>query len=139
MTTQKSNALTTVSTLLKKAKGTLGTLSDALSSKWGPIIAVSAIGAIALNEWHINPLFRSRITSTYDGAVNLVQANELCHLHGGHLLFATEPQNYVTNGVVRCGFSTRMGVQSLLNEYEALGKVVLYRIEPYAKYKYTTN
>ena len=70
-------------------------------------------------------------------AIQLLSAVELCHLHGGRLLFATKPQNYVTNGGITCGFPTRMGVQSLLNEYEALGKVVLYRIEPYAKY--TTN
>jgi hypothetical protein len=51
-------------------------------------------------------------------------------------MFFTSPENHVENGIT-CGFPTRMGVQSLLNEYEALGKVVLYRIEPYAKY--TTN
>ena len=132
MTSPKSSALTTVSTLLNRAlEVTLGALS-----KWSPILFVSATGAMTLYEWQHNPVFRSRITSIYDGAVNLVQANELCHLHGGKPMFFTSPENHVEN-VITCGFPTRMGVQSLLNEYEALGKVVLYRIEPYAKY--TTN
>ena len=124
--TTKSSALTTVSTLLKV---TLGALSS-------PIIAVSGLGALTLYEWQHNPVFRSRITSTYDGAVNLVQANELCHLHGGKPMFFTSPENHVENGIT-CGFQTREGVQSLLKEYAARNQVVLYSIEPYAKY--TTN
>ena len=127
--TTKSSALTTVSTLLKV---TLGALSSALSSKWGPIIAASAIGAITLNEWQQNPLFRSRITSTYDGTVNWLRAKELCHLHGGEQMFFTLPENYVKNGII-CGFQTRKGVQSLLKEYNAKGLFVLYSIELFPK------
>ncbi len=134
--TTKSSALTTVSTLLKRAKGTLGTLSgalsSALSSKWGPIIAASAIGAITLHEWQQNPLFRSRITSTYDGTANWLRAKELCHLHGGEQMFFTLPENYVKNGII-CGFKDRRGVVSLLNEYDAMGQLVLHRIAPFTK------
>jgi hypothetical protein len=132
MTIQKSSAM---STLLKKAKGTLGTLSDALSSalssKWGPIIALSALGGLTFHEWQHNSVFRSRITAPYNVAVNLVQATELCHLHGGRLLFATEPQNYLqTESGVGCGFKDPQGVLSLLGEYESLERVVRYRITP---------
>ncbi len=128
MTTQKSSTLltTTVSTLFNRAFGVI--------SRWSPILAISAMGAITLHEWQHNSVFRSRITSTAAVAVKLVQATELCRLHKGNvLLFGTEPQNYVANGGVKCGFQTREGVISLLNEYDAMGQLVLFRIAPYGK------
>ena len=101
-----------------------------------PILwVVWVIGASWLLHQVFSP-FRGQVASTAAGAVNLVRAVELCKLHNGRvLLFGTEPQNHVENGIT-CGFPTRMGVQSLLNEYAARNQVVLYSIEPYAK---TTN
>ena len=131
--TNQSSALTTVSTLLNRAlEVTLGALS-----KWSPILFVSATGAMTLYQWQYNPQFRGILSKEAAPAIQLLRAVELCHLHEGRLLFGTEPQNYVTNGGVRCGFKDRRGVVSLLNEYDAMGQLVLYRIEPYAKY--TTN
>ncbi len=115
MTTQKSSTLlkTTVSTLLNRANKALEVTLGVLSSKWGPIIALSALGGLTFHEWQHNSVFRSRITSTAAGAVNLVQASELCHLHGGKPMFFTVPENYLQYGGVTCGFPSREGVLAL--------------------------